>query len=1046
MATTYDGSIRINTRIDTAGATTGIATITSGLKKMAATLGIAFSVEKIVEFTKASIEAASDLNEVQNVVNTTFGSMSSNINEFASTATEKFGLSTLAAKQYTGTMGAMLKSSGLTTSMAANMSTSIAGLAGDLASFYNLSTDEAFEKIRSGISGETMPLKQLGINLSEANLSAYALKQGMTTAYSSMSEQQKVLVRYNYLLSVTKDEQGDFVKTSNSWANQVRILKLNFEELEATLGKAFIATLTPVLKFVNQLISDLTYAASVFTDFIYTLTGTSAAANSTASAVSDLADATNDSTNATDDSTDATDKASDSLASFDKLNTLSSSSTSSGATGTTATPTTASTTGTTGTSGTTDNDLASKIKTSLNGIYALLITSSALLVIGAILTFSGHPLIGIGLMLAGAVGLAVAATLEWGSLNKTVKEQVSKMQALMGTALLVLGAIIAFSGANIPLGIALMIAGAANLAFAVAVNWNSMSTNVSNVLSTILGFVSSAFLVLGVILCFLGVNLPLGIALIVIGAASLVTAIAIDWNSTSNHIADTVSIIAGIIAGALLAIGAVMVFTGGSLPLGIALMVIGAATLASAIAINWNSLSSPMSGIISTITTIVGGAFLTLGAILCFSGCAIPLGIALMALGAVSLATAVAVTWNNMSTSLRTVITTVTAIVGTALLALGAILCFSGGALPLGIALMAIGAASLATTVALNWSTITNFLKTNITIITALVGTALLTLGAILAFSSVNIPLGIALMSVGAASLATTIALNWENITESLQGPVGEITALVGAAFLTLGAVLCFSGVGIPLGIALMAAGAVSLAAVIAVNWNSIVTALQGPIGLVTGLVGAALLALGAVLCFSGVGIPLGIGLMIAGGASLAAAIAPNWNAIPDKIKSVWTNIKDILNDYIITGVESFINFVISGFNKLINYLDKLNIKAPSWVTKLSGITSFGFSITPFSSISIPRLAQGAVIPPNRQFMAILGDQTSGTNIETPLSTMTDAFKSALSDMNISSSSSSPVNIIASADSAGLVKYFKFEIQKEDNRVGTQLVTGGGRY
>jgi hypothetical protein len=1061
MATTYDGSIRINTKIDTSGATTGLSTLTSGLKKFAAVVGISFSVEKIKEFAEASIEAASNLNEVQNVVDTTFGSMSGKINDFASTAAKKFGLSTLAAKQYTGTMGAMLKSSGLTTSAAANMSTSIAGLAGDLASFYNLSTDEAFEKIRSGISGETMPLKQLGINMDTTNLSAYALAQGFKTSYANMSQAQQTIIRYNYLLSVTKNAQGDFARTSNSWANQVRLLQLNFEELEATLGKAFIAVLTPVLSMVNELITDLTYAASVFTDFIYTLTGTKNAASSTAAAVSNLADSTNNSTAATTAGTAATDAASDSLASWDKVNTISSSSTSSG-TGTTGVTPTTSTTGKTGTTGATDNDMASKIKTSLSGIYALLITSSALLVIGAILTFSGHPVVGIGLMLAGVVGLAVAAALEWGSIDKTIKEQVSKVQAVVGAALLVLGAIIAFSGANIPLGIALMVAGTANLAIATTVNWGSMSKNIAGVLATIYGMLAGAFLSVGALLAFSGTNMPLGIALMVIGATNLAAAIAIDWNSTGNQISNVISTISGIVGGGMLGVGALLVFSGSpAMGLGIAMMAIGAVTLASAIAVNWNAVNSPLQNTISTITTIVGGALLALGAILAFSNVNIPLGIMLMSVGAASLATTITVNWNSMSSSLRAVITTVTALVGTALLTLGAILTFSNPAtMPLGIALMAVGATSLATSVALNWSSIVNSSKEVITEITTLVGTALLALGAILALSNVNVPLGITLMAAGAVSLATAIAINWDSIKAALEPQISGITTLVGTALLTLGAILAFSNVNVPLGIALMAAGAVSLATVIKVNWNAITTALQNPIAAITAEVGAALLVLGAVLCFSGVGIPLGIAMMAAGGVSLASAFAVDWDAIPNKLKGIWTNIKKWWNEEVVSkltalatwfnknvinpilsGVENFINFFIKGLNFLIEKVNSISFDLPA----VMGGGHVGFALQQLTPVTLPRLAAGAVIPPNRQFMAVLGDQTSGTNIETPLSTMTDAFKSAISEMGISGNSSQPIYITASSNEASIIKYLTFKIDKEKTRVGTVMAAGGVR-
>lgn len=140
----------------------------------------------------------------------------------------------------------MLKSMGLTTDSVLDMSTKITELAGDLASFYNLDVDDAFTKIRSGISGETEPLKQLGINMSVANLEAYALSKGITTSYQKMSQSNQALLRYNYLLSVTADAQGDFSRTSDSWANQVKILQLNFDSLKASVGQLLITALTPL--------------------------------------------------------------------------------------------------------------------------------------------------------------------------------------------------------------------------------------------------------------------------------------------------------------------------------------------------------------------------------------------------------------------------------------------------------------------------------------------------------------------------------------------------------------------------------------------------------------------------------------------------------------------------------------------------------------------------------------------------------------------------------------------------------------------------------
>ncbi len=237
-------------------------TFSTAFKKIGALATAAFGVKAITDFSKECIALGSDLTEVQNVVDVTFGQGAEKINAFAKNAPRAFGVAEKSAKQYSGTMGAMLKSMGLSTVTALDMSTAITKLTGDMASFYNLDTDTAFEKIRSGISGETEPLKQLGINMSVANLEAYALSQGITTAYNKISQSNQALLRYNYLMSVTKDAQGDFERTSDSWANQVRILKLNFDSLKSSIGQMLISVLTPLLINLNKLISYANEAVS----------------------------------------------------------------------------------------------------------------------------------------------------------------------------------------------------------------------------------------------------------------------------------------------------------------------------------------------------------------------------------------------------------------------------------------------------------------------------------------------------------------------------------------------------------------------------------------------------------------------------------------------------------------------------------------------------------------------------------------------------------------------------------------------------------------
>lgn len=252
----------------------------SGIKTASFNLGnllktaIGFkAIRGLANLGKSAIGFGSAITEIENVVDVSFGSMADEAYKFASTAKEQFGLSELAAKQYSGTMMAMMKSSGVAQDAASKMSISLAGLAGDIASFYNIDTDTAFQKIRSGISGEIEPLRQLGINLSVANMEAYALSRGITTSYNAMSQAEKVALRYNYLMSVTGDVQGDFARTSGTWANQVRLLTLNFQSLSAVIGQGLIAGILPAIQALNALMSKLMQAANVFRNFMYVLMG-----------------------------------------------------------------------------------------------------------------------------------------------------------------------------------------------------------------------------------------------------------------------------------------------------------------------------------------------------------------------------------------------------------------------------------------------------------------------------------------------------------------------------------------------------------------------------------------------------------------------------------------------------------------------------------------------------------------------------------------------------------------------------------------------------
>lgn len=316
--------------------------IASTAKKAGAVLAAAFSVKALVNFGKECLELGSDLAEVQNVVDVTFSTMSNKVGEFSKSALTTYGLSETMAKQYTGTFGAMAKAFGFSEDEAYNMSTALTGLAGDVASFYNISQDEAYTKLKSVFSGETETLKDLGVVMTQSALDSYALANGIGKTTSQMTEAEKVTLRYKFVSEQLAAAQGDFARTSDSWANQVRILKLQFDSLKGTIGQGLINLFTPIIKVINTLIGKLATAANAFKSFTELITGKkSSGTTSTVSSVGDAAENAStgydDATTAAGNLSDANDSVADSAKSaakamrsvmgFDELNKLSDNST-----------------------------------------------------------------------------------------------------------------------------------------------------------------------------------------------------------------------------------------------------------------------------------------------------------------------------------------------------------------------------------------------------------------------------------------------------------------------------------------------------------------------------------------------------------------------------------------------------------------------------------------------------------------------------------------------------------------------------------------------
>ena len=291
-----------------------------------------------------------------------------------------------------------------------------------------------------------------------------------------------------------------------------------------------------------------------------------------------------------------------------------------------------------------------------------------------------------------------------------------------------------------------------------------------------------------------------------------------------------------------------------------------------------------------------------------------------------------------------------------------------------------------------NWEKLPDDIQQVVSDMLGFLSLAFLVIGSILTFTMANLPLGLGLIAIGALAMATNAALNWNKLPEEVQFIVQWILRIVGTAFLVLGAIIGFSG-NLPLGIGLLALGAAALGASVMLDWERLPQNVRDTVSVIMGIVGGALIVIGIILCVTGVGIPIGIACILAGIGSMVAAVALNWDFIVDKVREVWEGVKSywhnniervftldfwkgifksIINGLIwvinqgIYATDHFINSIAGGIGDLLSFF---------------GVEGWGFSI---SLPKIPYLAQGAVIPPNREFLAVLGDQSHGNNIETP--------------------------------------------------------------
>lgn len=726
-------------------ATSTTGKFTSGLKALNVA-AVAITFRKIGHFIAQAVTESNKYQEDLNLFTVALGQYAAEAQNYAEKVSDVMGIDPAQWLRNQGVFNTLLTGFGDTAERAQLMSQNLTQLGYDISSFFNISIEDAMQKLQSGISGELEPLRRLGYDLSQARLEQTALNLGIKESVANMTQAEKAELRYYAIMTQVTTAQGDMARTLEAPANQLRILQAQLTQAARAIGNIFIPALNAILPYaiaVVQVIREIANALANLAGFKLTDVDYSGV-NSAAVGAGSLADNL-------DDAAGAAKKLKQYTAGFDELNVFA--------------PNTGSGSGAgAGGAGGFDFDLPT---------YDFL-------------------------------GDAVQTRI--GEIKKMIEDTLTEITTIVSGFMLAVGAILVVTGVNIPLGVGLMAAGAVGLAATVGLNWTAMSSELASTLALITGVVGGFLLALGAIMAFSGANLPLGIALMALGGASLVSAAVINWHNSDRHLTDALTTLTGVLAGASLAVGAMLAFTGVATGLGIALMAVGAVTLVSAAVLNWNSIPDALASPLSRVGLLVSGATLALGAILAFSGC-MPLGIALMAIGATSLVSVMALNWNGLSDEIQNVIAIITTVVSVAFLAIGAALAFSGANIPLGLALLAAGAVTMGTAIMPNWNDLSDNVQQKISMITTVVGGALLAVGAILALSGVALPLGLGLMAAGALSLGAVATLNWDFAVNSIKKVVSVITGILSGALIVLGVLLCLSGAGVGLGLAVLAAG-----------------------------------------------------------------------------------------------------------------------------------------------------------------------------------------------------------------------------------------------
>lgn len=706
--------------------------------------GVVSTLMPLVRLLSNTISEAIEWDGVAARFGRGFGTQASEVYDWVQRLNKEMGINTQQFMQYSSIFSTMLQGFGVGLEDSSKMALGYTELIYDIWAGYNdvyKNFGDAADAVKSAIAGEVEPIRRAGFTIVESTLEQTAANHGLEISLEKATEAQKSYLRY--LTLVDQAHAQNLVGTYAAEMGKAEGLMRTFAQQLKTLAQAFGSLFLPILvkvmpwlsAFVELLGEAIRRVAAFFGIEIQPVDwsgyGDTGALGSIGDAADSAADSLGDTASAVDKTTDALKDLKKATIGIDELNVISP-----------PTPNKGSGAGGSGAGGL-GGGLGAFEDLDVDSLWDESIFDKI--------------------------------QFEVNKIKDMLKEALTSITAVIAGFMLAIGTILVVSGANIPLGLALMAAGAVTLAGVIAQNWDSMTTQLAKTLTTVTAVLGGFLLAIGAFLTFSGVNVPLGIALMAAGAVSLATAATINWKFLNGDMENALSIMTGIVSGSLLAIGALFAFTGVSVGLGIALMAAGAVGLATTVGLNWDAMSEPLRKAIGTLEMIVGSALLSFGAILAFSGANIPLGIGLIAAGAVSMVAAEQLNWNSLNGTMKNKIATLTALVSGAALGIGAVLTFTGVATGIGIALMAAGAAGIIGSASVNWSWITEKVKNVLKEIGIAAGASLIALGVLLVCTGVGVPIGLALIAAGAASLVTAVVLNWDSIVSSVKKALGKV-------------------------------------------------------------------------------------------------------------------------------------------------------------------------------------------------------------------------------------------------------------------------------